>query len=48
MVNDEKEVVCSVFKLHDAEAIALCHNELDPIKNREDWLFYRDIHVKTP
>lgn len=42
VVNDEGLVVADRCTLEDAGAIASAHNQLDPIRDREDWLFYRD------
>jgi hypothetical protein len=41
-VNDFHEVVCICSERQEAVEIIEMHNSQDPIRNRDDWLFYRD------
>jgi hypothetical protein len=42
VVNDFHEVVCICSERQEAVEIIEMHNSQDPIRNRDDWLFYRD------
>jgi hypothetical protein len=42
VVNDSHEAVCVCWGLDEAKALIELHNCLDPIRDRDDWLFYRD------
>jgi hypothetical protein len=43
VIDEVNVVICrGLADKDDAERIARNHNELDPIKSWEDWLFYRD------
>jgi hypothetical protein len=43
VIDEDRAVVCSgLVDKDDADKIAQGHNERDPIKSWEDWLFYRD------
>jgi hypothetical protein len=43
VIDEANVVICrGLSDKDDAERIAHNHNELDPIKSWEDWLFYRD------
>jgi hypothetical protein len=41
VVADGGRVVCNDCTVEDANDIAVRHNAADPIKSREDWLWYR-------
>jgi hypothetical protein len=43
VIDEENVVICrGLSDKDDAERIVRNHNELDPIKSWEDWLFYRN------
>ena len=43
VVDDFGNVVCLCWRQRsEAEQIATRHNEMDPIKTYEDWLYYRE------
>jgi hypothetical protein len=45
VIDEDRVVICrGLVDKDDADKIARGHNERDPIKSWEDWLFYRDRH----